>query len=245
METACHFIRDHAEAGYPVSPSFFHYHAPTIFVFQPAKSEWDGMIISYLSPLDRQTAVIEAVVVHSQKRRQGIGTALLGHMYKYYQPMGVYHLKSHPGPGQETTRKLLEKQQFKEENGQCYTRHLLPERINLNNRRMRPRMNTINGEINEDTIFEYFQEEDIVWGVYSGGAVKHGVLLGRMAPNGDVNIQYIQLNTRNEVHTGTSHSATEFLNDGRIILYEDWEWTGNRKGGGRSVIEEIKTGTPG
>ena len=147
-----------------------------------------------------------------------------------------------PSPGSEIEN-LLTANLFRplEKNGQTvYGVKLMPDKICLHNRKMRPSMNTINGEVNEETIFEYFQKDDIIWGTYSGGIIQKGVLLGRMARNGDIDFDYLQVNTGNEVNTGVSHSSTEFLNDGRIILYEDWEWTGNRSGGGRSVIEEIK-----
>ena len=104
-------------------------------------------------------------------------------------------------------------------------------------------MNTSNGEVGAETLFEYSQKDDMIWGTYSGGLVKRGVLLGRMKPGGDLQFYYMQYNENGELNQGISTSTSEFLRDGRVILFEDWEWTGNKTGSGRSVIEEVKSGT--
>ena len=237
---ATFFIQQNANDGYALSYSFCLHHSETIFICTDAAGEWHGIIATYLSPSERNKAVIESVVVAAKKRRVGIAGQLFAFILQYYKQQCVFNISMSMQKIPVALQALLTKFSFRPGNETTYTKHLLPEKICLHNRYMRPRMNTINGEISEDTLFEYFQKDDVVWGTYSGGTILRGVLLGRMAKNGDINFQYLQLNNQNEVNTGISHSATEFLNDGRIILYEDWEWTGNRSGGGRSVIEEIK-----
>jgi hypothetical protein len=116
----------------------------------------------------------------------------------------------------------------------------MPDRICLHNKRMRPQMNTANGQVSEETLFEYFQQGDFIWGTYSGGEVARGMLIGKMTPNRNINFHYLQMDRTGQVFGGTSHSTTEFLNDGRIVLYEDWHWTGNRSGTGSSIIAEVK-----
>jgi N-acetylglutamate synthase-like GNAT family acetyltransferase len=117
---------------------------------------------------------------------------------------------------------------------------LNPERICLHNKKMRPTMNTANGQVNEETLFEYFQHGDYVWGTYGGGAVARGVLLGKMNANRDMRFYYFQLDHEGNLHQGNSRTSTEFLNDGRVVLYENWQWTGSKTGSGNSIIEEIK-----
>lgn len=117
---------------------------------------------------------------------------------------------------------------------------LHPDRICLHQKKMRPTMNTANGQVNEETLFEYFQDGDFVWGTYAGGEVARGVLLGKMNANRDLRFQYFQLDHEGQLHQGFSRSSTELLNDGRIVLYENWQWTGNKSGSGNSIIEEIR-----
>lgn len=234
---ATQFLQQHA--GCNLGYSFCYHHASTIFICVGDSSEWQGLIVTYLAPDDRNVAVIETIAIATGLSAT-ISDALLEHVLQYYKQRCVYTLRSDQEKPSDRFIALLERSSFKPLGGSSYIKRLLPEKICLHNRRMRPSMNTINGEVSEETLFEYFQKDDIVWGVYSGGTVVRGVLLGHMVRNNDILFQYVQINSNNEVSTGISRSSTEFLNDGRIILYEDWEWTGNRSGGGRSVIEEIK-----
>lgn len=227
-----------------LSTQFCLHHYATIFVCIDAEEIWQGMVVTYVSPVQASKAVIESFILKEENGAAEIASLLLVHSLAYYKNRCVFKIEADVLALGTKTNTLLESQLFKlsqAENGlSFYRRQLLPERICLHNRQMRPSMNTINGEVSEDTLFEYFQKDDIVWGTYSGGTVIRGLLLGRMARNGDVDFNYLQVNHKNEINTGISHSSTEFLNDGRIILYEDWEWTGNKSGGGRSVIEEVK-----
>jgi molybdopterin synthase catalytic subunit len=238
--TAVSFIQKNTGDDCIASLSFCYHHAQTIFISESASNEWQGIIITYLSPAGRHIAVVENIVIALASRRRGAATELLEYSLEYYKRQCVFNIHCSIAKASDAAENLLAKFSFTACGETAYSKHLLPEKICLHNRRMRPSMNTINGEVNEDTLFEYFQNGDVIWGTYSGGTITQGVLLGRMARNGDINFQYLQLNTNNELNTGKSHSATEFLNDGRIILYEDWEWTGNKSGGGRSVIEEVK-----
>jgi hypothetical protein len=111
--------------------------------------------------------------------------------------------------------------------------------ICMKNKKLLPRMNTSNGQVNEQTLFEYHQEGNTVWGLYGGGPVDKGVLLGTMDSNRDIRFHYMQLDKQGTLSTGHSVSATEFLNDGRIALYEDWTWTGDKQGSGNSILEEM------
>ena len=230
------------KSGY-VSTQFCLHHLPTIFICLDDNEEWKGMIVTYGSPVHAGIAVVESITIADEKNISGVGNLLLSHSLQYYKAHCVFKIEIDASAINSELESLLAAHFFKAtemDGGNAYRLRLLPEKICLHNRKMRPSMNTVNGEVSEDTLFEYFQKDDIIWGTYSGGVIQKGVLLGRMARNGDIDFEYLQVNTSNEVNTGVSHSATEFLNDGRIILYEDWEWTGNRSGGGRSVIEEIK-----
>jgi hypothetical protein len=226
-----------------LSAAFCLHHHTTIIIGTSADDPgFKGLLFSYISPLNAGTAVIGSIILAESVNKQDLAASMLQFGMQLYKSRCVFTIEASIELQQEFPG-LIEAQLFKlvnADNHSVYRRQLLPDKICLHNRRMRPKMNTINGEVSEETLFEYFQNDNIVWGTYSGGTIQRGVLIGRMAKNGDCQINYLQLNNSNEINTGISQSATEFLNDGRIILYEDWEWTGNKTGGGRSVIEEIK-----
>jgi GNAT superfamily N-acetyltransferase len=236
------FIKENADGQTAWSLQNCYHHASGIFVCEH-EGKWFGLIASYLSPANKGTAVIETMVVAETYRQQGIGTLLANYALAYWKHQCVFHISYMPEDASAAATHMLQKFNFKivEKDGfKVFLLKQLPDKICMHNRVMRPSMNTINGEVGEDTLFEYFQKDDVIWGTYSGGTVVRGVLLGKMARNGNIDFEYQQISVNGDIYTGHSKSSTEFLNDGRIVLYEDWEWTGNRSGGGRSVIEEIK-----
>lgn len=240
---AASFIQIHGDGSFAYSLQSIVQHCATTFICQNTDNEWLGVIFTYQSPSAYSTAAIEGMVVKQAYRRRGIATFLVHEATLFWKKNCIFHLSVASLTLPQEAVQLLLANGFKAIAKAGYTEYkkrLLPDKICVHNRQMRPSMNTINGEVGEDTLFEYYQSGDIIWGTYGGGQVIRGVLLGKMERNGDISFQYMQHSKDGEIHTGTSHSNTEFLNDGRIILYEDWEWTGNRSGGGRSVIEEIK-----
>ncbi|MEJ3747619.1 hypothetical protein WEI85_30555 [Actinomycetes bacterium KLBMP 9797] len=98
-------------------------------------------------------------------------------------------------------------------------------------------VDNVGGEVSADTVFEYREQDGEVWGTYSGGAVRHGYLVGTRA--GDrLDIRYVQLNRDGETSTGHCVTEIEVLADGRLRLDERWEWE-SRTGVGTSVVEEL------
>lgn len=51
--------------------------------------------------------------------------------------------------------------------------------IDLNNRVFVSIANTSNGEVSDDTIFHYFQQDNTIWGKYAGGEIERGTLIGK------------------------------------------------------------------
>lgn len=112
-------------------------------------------------------------------------------------------------------------------------------KINYNNRRFKPVLNSENGETSEDTIFEYKQNENIVTAEYSGGKIKKGHLLGLVDDYGNIDMCYHQVNDKGVLMTGVCFSKPEVLANGKIRLHEAWEWTSGDFSKGESIIEEI------
>lgn len=52
-------------------------------------------------------------------------------------------------------------------------------------------------------------------------------------------MRYHQINLNDELMTGICNSKPEILPNGKIRLYENWQWTSGDHSEGQSVIEEI------
>lgn len=111
-------------------------------------------------------------------------------------------------------------------------------RINYNNRTFRPIQNSKNGETSMETIFLYKQIDNVLTSEYSGGKIKYGHLIGLVDDNGNIEMSYHQINDKGELMTGICKSEPKILKNGKIRLYESWEWTSGDKSKGQSIIEE-------
>ena len=113
--------------------------------------------------------------------------------------------------------------------------------INYNERLFKPSSNSPNGEVNDQTIFHYRQQDSIIWGTYSGGAIQFGTLVGRVLDeNGTLDFRYQHLNQDGEFMTGMCRSTLTILEDGRYYLDESWQWTSGDGSSGQSAIVEIE-----
>jgi len=93
------------------------------------------------------------------------------------------------------------------------------------------------GEVGEGTVFEYHEQDGIVWARYAGGAVVLGFLVGTR--DGDrVEFRYSQVNGHGETSSGRCSSTISVLPDGRLRLDERWAWE-SRPGKGTSAVEEV------
>ena len=114
-------------------------------------------------------------------------------------------------------------------------------KINYNNKKFRPILNAENGETSSETIFLYWQNDDILMATYKGGKIATGHLLGKVDEFGNIKMRYHQINTAGELMTGFCHSKPEILTDGRLRLHETWQWTSGDGSKGKSILEEVKT----
>ncbi len=101
-----------------------------------------------------------------------------------------------------------------------------------------PRENAENGEVDGDTVFEYHQNDNIMWAEYSGGDVIKGHMIGTVAENGELNFYYQHINNQKELRIGICHSVPEVLENGKIELHEKWQWMNGDKSEGVSVVVE-------
>jgi hypothetical protein len=111
--------------------------------------------------------------------------------------------------------------------------------INYQQKTFKSVSNTDNGEVGEETLFHYQQQNNVVWAEYSGGAIVKGFLVAKVIENDTLDMRYEHINTAGEIMTGLCLSTPEILPDGRIRLHERWQWTSGDLSSGESIIEEI------
>lgn len=110
--------------------------------------------------------------------------------------------------------------------------------IDYNDKIFKPIENTENGETSNETVFLYKQVGNILTSEYSGGKIKKGHLIGIVDKNSNIDMRYHQVNEKNEIMTGICKSKPEILENGKIRLHENWEWTSGDNSKGKSIIEE-------
>lgn len=111
--------------------------------------------------------------------------------------------------------------------------------MNYNNKTFRPIENSENGETTGETIFEYKQNGRILTAEYKGGQIIKGHLIGLVADDGEIEMRYHQVNSKGELMTGICFSKPKIMPNGKVRLYETWQWTSGGKSKGKSILEEI------
>lgn len=109
--------------------------------------------------------------------------------------------------------------------------------ISYDGKRFRSKSNTDNGEVSDETIFVYHQENDVVWAEYSGGAIVRGTLIGTADKDGRLSFYYQHINSNHVVKIGRCQSTPYFV-DGRLELHEQWQWLSGACSKGASVLIE-------
>jgi hypothetical protein len=111
--------------------------------------------------------------------------------------------------------------------------------INYNNRKFRPISNSENGEVSSDMIFHYKQIGNILTCNYEGTKILKGHLIGLVDNNSSIQMRYHQINNDSVLMTGVCKSKPKLLENGKIRLNEEWQWTSGDKSKGKTILEEI------
>ena len=109
---------------------------------------------------------------------------------------------------------------------------------NLEGKRFKSLTNTENGEVGEDTIFNYHQEGKRVWADYAGGDIVRGNLMAIKRDDGTLDMYYQHINTQNQIMIGTCVSTPSLLK-GKLCFHESWQWFNGDQSAGESVVIEI------
>lgn len=111
--------------------------------------------------------------------------------------------------------------------------------INYNGKVFRTVSNSNNGEVNNDTIFKYFQSGETVWAEYSGGGVHNGHLLAKVDSDGNLAMSYHHINDQQQLMSGKCRSRPEIMDNGKLRMHEQWQWTCHDQSSGVSIVEEL------
>jgi hypothetical protein len=112
-------------------------------------------------------------------------------------------------------------------------------KINYNGRKFKGVSNVAHGQVSNETVFQYSQNEHILTATYSGGSIREGYMLGLVLADNSLQFVYHHIDIDGNIKSGQCTSIPEILYDGHIRLYETWEWTYGGEGKGESVVEEI------
>lgn len=115
-------------------------------------------------------------------------------------------------------------------------------KINYHGRKFRGISNTPNGQVSGDTVFSYQQHGKVLTATYAGGSILQGQIMGIVSENNQLNFAYHHIDLEGKLKSGYCQSIPEILNDGRIRLQENWEWTVGGEGKGESIVEEMASG---
>ena len=91
-------------------------------------------------------------------------------------------------------------------------------------------------EVTTDTIFNFYQNEALIYAEYKGGKVKYGEILG-LIENDRVYFYYNQTNLEGAKNQGSSIDEIKVLENNKLQLIDRWEWK-NKTGQGLCILEE-------
>ena len=106
----------------------------------------------------------------------------------------------------------------------------------LDGRRFTPIARADAGEAGTDTVFEYNEDDGLVWARYGGGEIRLGFLVG-LRDGERLDFRYSHVNGAGETANGRCSSMISLDEAGRLVLSETWSWE-SKPGHGTSVLRE-------
>nr|WP_320119511.1 hypothetical protein [uncultured Marinifilum sp.] len=98
--------------------------------------------------------------------------------------------------------------------------------------------NTESGKVNSDTVFEFYQKDDLVTANYFGGTIKYGKIIALLNGN-KLNMIYQCVTTDNELKAGKAIADISLNENEKIKLNLRWEWLNKANEKGTSEYLEI------
>jgi len=111
--------------------------------------------------------------------------------------------------------------------------------LNIDGKVFKTLSNSDNADVGEGTLFFYHQHGTIISADYSGGDIVKGHLVGKQLHSGEFDFVYHHINTKNELKIGKCLSKAVMLDDGRLKLFEKWQWLCDDMSTGLSELIEV------
>ncbi|ELK45641.1 MULTISPECIES: hypothetical protein [Bacillaceae] len=111
--------------------------------------------------------------------------------------------------------------------------------IDVHNKTFVSVQNTEDGEVSAETTFHYYQEESIIYADYSGGDIVKGSLVGIVKEDDTLEFRYNHVNNQKEIRGGSCVSTPVLTKEGKLELWESWQWNDKAQTRGESLIREV------
>ena len=112
-------------------------------------------------------------------------------------------------------------------------------KFNFNNKKFVLIQNSESGQVNQETVFNYKQDGDLVSADYFGGTIRYGKIIAILEDD-ELNMLYQCLTTNNELKAGKALAKLSLTVTGKIKMSLQWEWLGDGNEKGTSEYIEIE-----
>jgi hypothetical protein len=109
--------------------------------------------------------------------------------------------------------------------------------IGFHNKTFTLLQNSAKGTANDETVFHYEQEDDLVTAEYYGGSIRYGTIVA-ILDGEQLHMRYQCLTTSKELKSGKATAQISFDEHGRMLLSLDWQWLAQGGEAGTSVYVE-------
>lgn len=113
------------------------------------------------------------------------------------------------------------------------------EKFDLNGRQFTALFNSSHGQVNQETIFSYFQDGETIWAIYRGGEVVVGTISGHFTSPDELFFHYGHWDDLGIYRSGTCRSKIVKQDDGRIRIHEKWVWDDESHEGESTLVEVV------
>lgn len=110
--------------------------------------------------------------------------------------------------------------------------------VDLNNKQFKAVDNS-SGLSNSDTIFTYKQNGNLISGIYIGGDIEFGNIVGSVVEQQSINLLFQCKTTSGQLLSGKSHGRVQNGTNGKLEIEFDWHWLSGIEGSGISHHIEI------
>ncbi|OJJ17324.1 hypothetical protein BKI52_31995 [marine bacterium AO1-C] len=111
--------------------------------------------------------------------------------------------------------------------------------MNLHNKKFRAVANN-QGLSSNETTFQYYQKGETITGVYNGGKIVEGSIVGKQTGDYTIELLFQCLTTEGELLSGTSQGTLTLNQAGKMEIQFDWHWFNGDQSGGKSHYIEVE-----